>query len=70
MFRYQTRLPGGIGAGLAEAIALRWRPESERRYIIVIWDAAVYPVKEIIASLVLLAFGRSVNKQCNQKPDY
>ena len=41
--------PEALDRGLAEAIALNWRPESERRYIIVIGDAAAYPEKEATA---------------------
>ena len=50
MFRYQNPdFPEALDRGLAEAITLNWRPESERRYIIVIGDAAAYPEKEAIA---------------------
>ena len=50
MFRYHNPdFPEALERGLAEAIALNWRPESERRYIIVIGDAAAYPEKEAIA---------------------
>ena len=35
--------PEALDRGLAEAAAMNWRPESERRYIIVVGDAAAYP---------------------------
>ena len=35
--------PEAVDRGLAEAAAMNWRPESERRYIIVVGDAAAYP---------------------------
>ena len=50
MFRYHNPdFPEALERGLAEAVAQNWRPESERRYIIVIGDAAAYPEKEAIA---------------------
>ena len=36
-------LPEAVDRGLAEAAAMNWRTESERRYIIVVGDAAAYP---------------------------
>ena len=36
-------IPEAVDRGLAEAITMNWRPESERRYIIVIGDAPAYP---------------------------
>ena len=36
-------VPEAVDRALAEAAAMNWRPESERRYIIVIGDAPAYP---------------------------
>lgn len=50
MFRYRNPdFPEALDRGLAEAIAMNWRTESERRYIIVIGDAAAYPEKQASA---------------------
>ena len=38
--------PEAVDTALAEAVAMNWRAESERRYIIVITDAGAYPQKE------------------------
>ena len=38
--------PEAIDTALAEAVAMNWRGESERRYIIVITDAGAYAQKE------------------------
>ena len=47
MFRYPNPdYPEALDRGLADAIALNWRPESERRYVIVIADAAAYPEEQ------------------------
>ena len=42
-FRPNQDLPEAVDQGLAEAVAMNWRPESERRYIIVVGDASAYP---------------------------
>ena len=36
-------VPEAVDRGLAEAVAMNWRTESERRYIIVVGDAPAYP---------------------------
>ena len=41
--------PEALDTALAEAIAMNWRADSERRYIIVITDAPAYPNKETVA---------------------
>ena len=44
MFRHPNPdLPEALDRRLDEAIAMNWRPESERRYVIVIGDAPAYP---------------------------
>lgn len=48
-FNPNKDLPEALDQGLAEAVAMNWRPESERRYIIVVGDAAAYPEKEASA---------------------
>ena len=40
---YNPDIPEAVDRGLAEAVAMNWRTESERRYIIVIGDAPAYP---------------------------
>ena len=50
MFRDRNPdVPEALDRGLAQAIAMNWRPESERRYIIVIGDAPAYPEKRASA---------------------
>ena len=41
--------PEALDMALAEAVAMNWRPDSERRYVIVITDAPAYPHKEASA---------------------
>ena len=48
-------IPEALDRGLAEAIAMNWRPESERRYIIVIGDAPAYP-EEVISAFTRAAW--------------
>ena len=48
-FKPNPDFPEAVDRGLAEAIAMNWRAESERRYIIVVGDAAAYPEKEASA---------------------
>ena len=45
--------PEALDRALAEAVAMNWRPDSERRYVIIITDAPAYPHKEASA------FGRA-----------
>ena len=60
MFRNRNPdLPEALDRGLAEAIAMNWRPESERRYIIVIGDAAAYPEREASALARASQFART-----------
>ena len=47
---YNPDIPEAVDRGLAEAVAMNWRTESERRYIIVIGDAPAYP-EELASAL-------------------
>lgn len=40
---YNDDTPEALGAALNRAVALSWRPVSQRRYIIVVTDATAYP---------------------------
>jgi len=54
--------PEALDTALAQAIALNWRAESERRYIIVVTDAPAYPHKETAAIQRAGDFARSGNQ--------
>ena len=62
MFRYRNPdIPEAVDSGLAEAVAMNWRPQSERRYIIVIGDAPAYPEERVSAFARASRFASSPN---------
>ena len=52
-------VPEAVALGLAEAITMNWRPQSERRYIIVIGDAPAYPEEEDAAFALASRFAEA-----------
>ena len=53
--------PEAVATALQRAIAMSWRSESERRYIIVITDNAAYPNRESVALMAARGFALQNN---------
>ncbi len=48
--------PEAVATAVERAVALNWRPESERRYVIAVTDNAAYPSREAVAIQVARDF--------------